>query len=115
MATLSVPLDTFASVTLNSSGAGQASIGPTYPGRVWTVSLLAVATSTNKQIPQCYVYLGSVSPTTFLGGTANGARDQMDPGVVLQQSQRLIAVWANGDAGAIATMSLYGTEQRGFW
>lgn len=114
MTTLDVPLTQVVTTILDSTGGGSVQLGPHYPGRQWQVSTVTVTTSTNAQIPTCRIFLGAVN-AVFLGGTENGSRDSMGPDCILTQGQILTAVWMNGDVGAVATMTLYGTEKRGAW
>lgn len=115
MPTSTVPLKESASVILDSEGNGSCKLGPRFPGVTWTVSGVAVMTSTNKSIPQCRAYFGDATDANFLGGTENGSRDSFGPDAVLTQGKYLTAVWAGGDAGATATMTFSGQATRGVW
>jgi hypothetical protein len=103
-------LNTGASVTLNAQGAGTVSVGPNMPGVTWTVTSVACFTSTANLVPTFYLYTPFVAPFNFVGGSYSGNNDQ-NTGltVLLFPGQLLYGVWAGGDNGATATMSVYGT------
>lgn len=109
------PLLESASVTLDANGDGSVKIGPTRISETWTVTSLAVATSTNNKIARAYVYLGTESPGGLLGGTENGARDHMGPDQLLHTNQFLTVSWKAGDPASVATVTLIGSRTAGAW
>lgn len=105
-------LDTSAYTTLDASGNGQASCGPALPGVSWQPASIAVSVSSNVNEAQCSVFLGiGPAPGSLLGATQTGSTgDSTDCSATVWPGQELIAVWAGGDPGAIATMSVFGTK-----
>lgn len=102
------------STVLNASGAGQVALGPqNAPGtQSWHVTGILVKTSRPgvAPVPACDVYLDSVDPGSIVATMYDGSRNQ-GPGIQdLVQGQRLIAVWAGGQVGDIATFVLSGTR-----
>lgn len=109
----SLVLNNSAQVTLDGSGNGQAQLGPTLPGTSWQVDTVAVSASTNSSEAQCNLYLG-LQPVagSLIGATATGSTGDSDDlsGANVWPGQYLIAVWEGGDPGAVATISVYGTQ-----
>lgn len=105
-------LNASASVVLNAQGNGTASCGPALPGVSWQPTSIAVSASTNNSEAQCNVYLGlSAQAGSLLGATSTGSTgDSTDCSQTVWPGQSLIAVWAGGDPGATATMSVFGTR-----
>jgi hypothetical protein len=106
-----VTLNAGVNVTLNSSGAGTVTAGPNMPGVIWTVNMVACYTTTNLSGGTTfYLYTNSVSPVNLVGGSYSGNLDQnSDLSISLFPGQTIIGVWADGDSGAVATMSYYGS------
>jgi hypothetical protein len=116
---ITAPLNTFASVVLNSSGNGQVSLGPTATGETWQVTSIAVATNqgannvTNDA--QCAIYLGAIATvgqlidTTLTGSSGDQTDSAASVGDIFV-GQVVTAVWTGGDTGASATMSIFGTR-----
>lgn len=108
-------LYTSASVTLNGSGNGQVSIGPGLARERWEVTSVAVQVSTAVTEAQCALHLG-VGPQAvqFLGRTGTGSSGDSygTGGITLQPGQSFVAVWTGGDAGATATLNVYGVTKR---
>lgn len=106
-------LNASAQVTLDGSGNGKAQLGPKLPGTSWQVDTVAVSASSNASEAQCNLYLG-LSPVagSLIGATATGSTGDSDDlaGANIWPGQLLIAVWAGGDPGAVATISVYGTQ-----
>lgn len=101
-------LDTFATVVLDGSGNGVASIQPTAL-ETWTVTTIAVHVSSNTAEPTAQVYVGTQAPGSLIGSTYTGSLDSSDGTWQVNPNQPIICAWAGGDAGATATMSLLGT------
>lgn len=104
-------LDTYKSVVLDAAGNGQVILTPE-GFRTWTVTVLNVRTSqgpTQTPIPQCTVYLGSVTDGSIITQTWCGSRAPARGSITVQPSQPLIVRWENGIPGTTATVSLYGT------
>lgn len=101
------PLKSYASVTLDASGTGLADIlVPTL--QTWNLARIAVQTSTNTSEPVAQVYVDSESPGNFLAGTYTGSNDSSDENQMLMPGQHLLCRWTGGDAGAQATLSVFG-------
>lgn len=106
MPSVTNPLNGFASVKLDGSGNGIASIGPQRVREHWQPSSASVSVSSNTLEAQCSVYLGStLGSATFLGQTATGSTgDTCGIGVDMQTGMLIWAKWSGGDPGAIATL-----------
>lgn len=104
------PLRTFAQVTLDGSGNGQVSIGPSGV-ESWQVQRVAVTVSSATLEPTAKIYRNHVSPASFIGGTYAGSNDaDTDLHEQLQPGDTLIAVWEDGDAGATAALTVGGLK-----
>ncbi len=111
-----LPLNAFASTTLDSTGAGTASVGPTSPGEVWTIAAVAVHCSSNVNEATCRVYSGAgASPAYFNDGTTWGSTGDSSSNVPgpLAVGSEVFAVWSGGDSGATAYLTVTGTKQVG--
>lgn len=105
------PLNLAASVKLDASGNGTAQLSPGI-GQVWNLTAAAVSTSTAVLFPTCSIYVGAtISPSTFVDATYTGNQDSTDRVNLypLMFAETIFAVWAGGDPGAIATLSILGT------
>jgi hypothetical protein len=100
------PLFETYTTTLDASGNGSVTFGPTRQRQKWTPPLtVAVSTSTAVKMSTVQLFLGS-SPQ---GGTYTGAQDADDlPALTLYAGQKLKVVWSGGDAGAIASATITG-------
>lgn len=104
-----VPLNTTASITLNSSGAGTATVGPISLYQVWQVNNVAVSCATQVKESQAVLYFGPAGGTE-LGSTNTGSSgDSTSLDVMLRAGNVLTVVWSGGDANTRATISVYGT------
>lgn len=106
-----VPLNASAQVTLDGTGSGMASVGPTAQGETWSAGFVtAVHASTNAAEAQCRLYAGGgASPAYFIGGTVFGSTgDSSSDTPQMQVGQQVFAVWSGGDPGAVATLSING-------
>lgn len=103
-----LPLSASAQTTLDSSGAGTASAGPTAQGDVWTVTIIGVQCATNVKESICQVYLNN----NLVGTTTWGSTGDSDTGVSLtvNTGQVVTASWTGGDSGTTAYLSLLGTR-----
>lgn len=110
----SIPLNASAQVTLDASGNGTASVGPTAQGETWTAGFVAgVHCSTNVNEATMRLYCGGgVSPGYYVGGTTFGSTgDSSSDTPQMQVGQNVFAVWSGGDPGATAYLSINGTRQ----
>lgn len=108
--TRTVPLNTSGTVKLNAAGAGTVSISPTGL-ETWYVTRVAVFVSSNVLEPVAQVYVGSVAPANLLAGTYTGSLDSSDENQTISPGQPLLCAWTGGDAGATATLSVFGTVE----
>jgi hypothetical protein len=112
----SYPLNTSANVTLDNNGNGVAKAGPQagVRGVLWHLTNVAVLTSTAVLAPVCQIFVGGQpTPDNFVDSTYTGNQDSTDRanGYTIQNGQYVFAVWTGGDAGAVATLSIYGTYE----
>jgi hypothetical protein len=111
---ITIPLSVSASVTLNGSGDGTVSVGPRNVGEVWFPSTAAVSVATNVSEALGYLYIGlSASPGNLVGTTATASTGDSDdlPGIPVYVGSFILFAWSGGDAGKIATLSVFGTRQ----
>jgi hypothetical protein len=103
-----------ASVTLNASGSGTASIGPgSQPGSpTWRVTGIIVQTTRPGQapIPRIQVYLDSQDVGSILGLSYDGSFNQGATNLTVGRGQQLIAVWTGGQSGDIASITVTGEK-----
>ena len=109
-----MPLNEGVSVTLDANGNGTVFIGPQLAFQRWKPSNAACSVSSNTKEPTFYLYNGrTTDQSRRVGGTWTGSNDQTDlNGIVLYPGSVLTGVWAGGDAGATATLSLTGDIER---
>jgi hypothetical protein len=110
--------DVFASVTLDGSGNGRVTIGPTRVREHWQLGYAAVSVTfpAGQGFPtkdaQCNLYIGAgASAGHLVSATATGSSGDTCGlgGMDIQSGTVIIAVWTGGDAGQVATLSLGGT------
>ena len=106
---ITTQLNTGGSATVPASGTRTVTIGPNGI-ETWQISTIAVTASSATSEPTAKVYVDSVDPIHFIGGTFTGSNDSSDQSVVLLQGQKLICVWTLADVGATVTLSVYGTK-----
>ncbi len=105
-----LPLNVTASVVLDASGNGTASVGPTAQGETWlagyTAGVLTQETAITSEA-QCRVYCGG----RFIGGTTWGSTgDASTTTPQLATGQVVEAQWTGGDPGATAVLDVTGTK-----
>lgn len=103
-----VPLNASGTVKLSAAGAGTAQVSPTGL-ETWQITRIAVTVTSNVLEPVAQVYVGSVAPGNLLAGTYTGSLDSSDENQTLNPGQGLLCTWTGGDAGATATLSVFGT------
>jgi hypothetical protein len=109
-----VLLNQQATVTLDGSGNGTASVGPIGARETWEPSLVHVSVATNTAEAQCSTYAGDgVRPSTFLDTTPSGSTGDSSShlGVKVVCGHKVWAVWTGGDPGSVATMLITGTKE----
>ena len=109
----SVPLSVSVSVTLNGAGGGQVQAGPALPGVSWlpvTVAILVQPASATV-VSSFLLYNGPAQPANFIGGTYTGDNNSNDVTCPpMYAGDVLTGVWKGGNPGAIATMTVTGTQ-----
>lgn len=111
------PLNESASITLDGSGNGTLRMVPYSGSLAWLPSVVSVKASSAAAEASCRIYIGP-APTDqwFVDGTLSGSSGDSTDAVSGRQADThgnsLWAVWAGGDPGAAATMTVAGTEQR---
>lgn len=108
------PFTLSASVTLDGTGAGTASLGPSFPRESWTVQVASVSASTNVKEATAKVYAGpQAAQPWFADGTTWGSTGDSTSSfsAPVYLGSKVIAVWSGGDAGAIATLVVTGTRK----
>lgn len=77
------------------------------PGTMWMIQR-AVCSTTSTAQTQLRLYEGSVAPANILSGSDSGDYDEADYplGLLLDQSQQLVAQWAGCNAGDVCTLRL---------
>ena len=114
-----VPLNASARVTLDASGNGQVSIGPANLRERWIAKNVAVATAqavgSVVNDAACQIFYGSTSNLgdlidSTLTGSSGDSTDAAASVGDIHNGQVITAVWAAGDAGAVAVISVFGTK-----
>jgi hypothetical protein len=103
-------------VVLDVNGNGIAQLGPTRVREHWQVAGVGVKVGTAVKQAQCSVFIGpSLSSATFLSSTSLGSSGATCgvAGQDIQSGQLIFAQWTGGDAGATATMTVFGTYSIG--
>lgn len=104
-------------ITLNGSGAGTASLGPTGHGVVWTLGTISVRTgqTVSTGTCQCSIYVGDdASATNFADATFSGDTGDSTnaaSGRQIRLGKQVWAVWSGGVPGDIATLTITGTME----
>lgn len=104
------------SVTLNGSGAGRCALTPP-SGTRWDLSLASVATTSTVNFAQAALYLGNANgPIQLIDQTydGNNASSGKVAGAPFYHGTYLWAVWSGGDAGATATLQVFGQQVAGY-
>lgn len=104
------PLRDSRSVTLDASGNGIVSFGPSR--LPWVIERMSVRVSSNTNEPQANIYRGTVNPGSQISGTYSGSNDT-DSQVSdnpLYPGEVYTCQWTGGDPGATAIISFSGTE-----
>lgn len=111
------PLNESAPVTLDGAGNGILKMVPYGGGLIWLPSVVSVKASTHAAEAACRIYIGPAPVDQwFVDGTLSGSTGDSTDRVAGRQvdthGNALWAVWAGGDPGAAATMTVAGTESR---
>jgi len=104
-------------VVLDASGNGTVQLSPNGSNEHWLPTLASVKASSATNEASCKIYIGqSINDSNFVSGTFTGssgdASDQVSGFDIWHRGNRYIfAVWAGGDVGATATLTLSGTKE----
>jgi hypothetical protein len=111
-----VLLNQNASVTLDGSGNGTAKIGPASARETWYPQNVHVSANANPiNEAGCNMFVGdnTTTPSNFrdnsISGSTGDSSDRVNADVI-KIGHYVFAVWTNGDAGAIATVTVTGTK-----
>lgn len=97
----------------DGAGNGKVSTGPTSQGEIWNPGYIAsVHCSTRVREAQCRIYCGTdPSPQFFTDATTWGSTgDSTGNTPEIRVGQQVFGVWADGDPGAIAYLSVNGSR-----
>jgi hypothetical protein len=111
------PLNESSSVVLDGSGNGTLRMVPYGGSLTWLPSVVSVKASSAAAEAQCRNYIGAAPVDAwFVDGTLSGSTGDSTEAVAGRQvdthGNALWAVWAGGDPGAVATMTVAGIESR---
>lgn len=95
-------------MTLDASGAGSVFLRPKTPRQRWRISNVAVQGDSAAE-PEFRLYLGDAVPQQQIASSYAGNTDSMGTEIELRPGQRLCGRWTGGTAGAVMTLSVYGT------
>jgi hypothetical protein len=102
------------SVTLDATGSGTVTIGPSsFPGpRTWHVTGVILTTSRPgvAPIPRCIVYKNRIDPNSIQGLSYDGSFAQGACDETLTPGQSFIAIWSGGQAGDVASITVTGDK-----
>ena len=110
-------LNVSASVTLDGTGAGTVSLGPTFPRERWlpdSTSISCTGSIPTTGTPSVFIYAGfGVTPGTFVDSTYNvtGAASSLIAGQTLLSGEQVFAVWSGGPPNQVATLTVAGQRQ----
>lgn len=101
-------------VVLSGAGAGTAKIGPAGARETWYAASAAVSCATNVAEASCRIYVGDQPiPSNYVDGTLSGSTGDSTGRVSaapITLGRYVWAVWAGGDPGTVATLSVTGTR-----
>jgi hypothetical protein len=112
-----LPFTKTATVTLNGSGNGTASVGPSSAGESWSPASVAISCTGSiptSGTPTVFLYAGTnATALTVVDSTYNvtGASSSMISGQTLWPGQQVFAVWSDGPANGVATIVVTGTRK----
>jgi hypothetical protein len=102
------------SVTLDGAGNGTVKIGPKGHATTWSPEVASVRCTTNVLEASCRIYVGpDTSQRFFREGTLSGSTGDSTGRVTgdIRMNTFIWAVWAGGDPGASATLTVTGTAE----
>lgn len=100
-------------VTLDASGNGTASLGPTGGNETWTPSNVYVEVSTSVNNAFVKVYAGPSTAAQYakdstVDGSTGDSTDKCN--VLIRKGSFVWAVWTGGDPGSVATLNVDGQK-----
>jgi hypothetical protein len=109
----------YAAVVVSAGGTATAKVGPAGVGTVWYPQAAAISTTTGaNDASTCALYLtplenGPQVPSTQIGGQSYaGGGDTIGLAVPpMWPGYFIVAVWAGGTAGDLASLAVYGTQR----
>lgn len=108
-----VPLNKGKTATVPASGTVAIQLGPGVGPTQWNVTRVVVKTSRpgTPPIPTCTLYLNTQDEHGLQDVTYDGSFDASDVDLTVYKGASVIAVWAGAQAGDVATLSVYGTQE----
>lgn len=100
------------SANADASGRAAIRLGPFTAFERWQVKRITVQSTSTVLVPTVKLYRGSESRTRMIDGTFTGTFDHSDTDLLLQTGEELLAIWENGDANHVATITLEGEKVR---
>lgn len=96
-----------------AGGAGVASVGPQGWGTRWYPQQVTIATATGvNDTSSAVFYLGAIAPSQIVGTSSAGGGDTLGLAVPeMQPGDLLIAVWAGGNPGDWASLTVIGDQE----
>lgn len=107
-----IPLNKGKTVALDATGAGTIQLGPDQGPPQWEVTKVVLRTSRPgvPPIPTATLYLNTQDEHGLQDVTYDGSFDSTDVALTVFRGAHLIVVWAGGQAGDVATMSVTGWQ-----
>lgn len=104
-------LKEFKQVTLNANGNGTVKLGPTSPFQIWIPTSCQIGCSSNVKESAFTLYIGDTSfaYANSVSGSTGDTSGIVD--VTLNPNEVIIGIWTGGDVGAVATLTLFGTNR----
>lgn len=101
-----------ASATVGNNGRAVAVLHPLRAFEKWNVRRMTVSSTSVTLTPTAYIYRNGESPSMLVDGTYTGTLDHTDTSLQLNNGESLIAVWQDGDVGAVCTLTVEGESAR---
>lgn len=102
-------LDTGGSTVLDSNGNGVVILTPSNAHEDWTITNTVVQVSSDNNEPQCRTYVGAATTNNIQDTTYTGSNDSSNTVITVSAGTYFQVVWAGGDVGAVASVSVSGT------
>jgi hypothetical protein len=104
-----LPVMKTAQVTLNAAGAGKVTLSPGMYGVTWHLTQASVRTIQSVITKEAKAQLESF-PYSLPGTFSGSSGDTTGLDLTLSASQQISCTWSGGDPGAVATLSISGTQ-----